>query len=81
MLFPIKYPDIYLMYKQHVASFWTNDEIDLSNDHVDWVKLNPNEQKFIKMVLAFFAASDGIIIENLACKFTKDVKIAEARAF
>mmetsp|Transcript_21925 Transcript_21925/g.49003 ORF Transcript_21925/g.49003 Transcript_21925/m.49003 type:complete len:121 (-) Transcript_21925:695-1057(-) len=69
------------MYKQHVASFWTNDEIDLANDHKDWEKLNPKEQHFIKMVLAFFAASDGIVIENLAEKFTRDVKVAEARAF
>lgn len=69
------------MYKKHVASFWTVDEIDLSNDTKDWNNLNDNEKHFIKLVLAFFAASDGIVIENLAVKFTDEVKISEARAF
>jgi len=69
------------MYKQHVASFWTNDEIDLSMDHKDWELLTPGEQYFIKLVLAFFAASDGIVIENLVCQFTNEVKVAEARSF
>jgi len=69
------------MYKQHVASFWTVDEIDLQNDHKDWQSLNENEQWYIKMVLAFFAASDGIVIENLAARFANEVKVAEARAF
>lgn len=69
------------MYKQHVASFWDTNEIDLANDHKDWEKLNANEQQFIKMVLAFFAASDGIVIENLAETFCKEVKIPEARMF
>ena len=54
------------MYKKALASFWTADEIDLSQDLKDWQKLNPKEQHFIKYVLAFFAASDGIVLENLA---------------
>lgn len=69
------------MYKQHVASFWTTDEIDLSNDHKNWAEMNDNERHFIKMVLAFFAASDGIVIENLGAQFMNEVKVAEARAF
>jgi ribonucleoside-diphosphate reductase subunit M2 len=66
VLFPIIYEDIWLMYKKQVASFWTTEEIDLSNDLRDWNKLSSDEQKYIKYVLAFFAASDGIIVENLA---------------
>jgi len=57
------------MYKKALASFWTADEIDLSQDLKDWQKLNPKEQHFIKYVLAFFAASDGIVLENLAEQF------------
>ncbi len=66
VLFPIVHEDIWIMYKQHVASFWTTEEIDLSNDLRDWEKLSNDEQNYIKNVLAFFAASDGIIVENLA---------------
>jgi ribonucleoside-diphosphate reductase subunit M2 len=69
------------MYKKHVASFWTADEIDLAHDNKDWNSLNDNEKHFIKMVLAFFAASDGIVIENLAERFSSDVQAPEARAF
>jgi len=66
VLFPIVYEDIWQMYKKQVASFWTTEEIDLSNDMRDWEKLSNDEQKYIKHVLAFFAASDGIIVENLS---------------
>lgn len=81
VLFPIRYHDIWQMYKKHEASFWTAEEIDLSADLKDWAKLNKNEQHFIKMVLAFFAASDGIVLENLAERFLKEVQIPEARCF
>merc|ERR1740121_943576 len=65
-LFPIEHADLWSMYKQHVASFWTADEIDLSNDVTDWNNnLTPNERHFISMVLAFFAGADGIVVENL----------------
>jgi len=81
-LFPIKHDDLWSMYKQHVASFWTADEIDLSNDVTDWNNnLTPNERHFISMVLAFFAGADGIVVENLAERFCRDVTIPEARCF
>ena len=66
----LRYEDMYHMYKQAVASFWSVEEVDLSSDLRDWPKLSPDEQHFIKHVLAFFAASDGIVIENLAGRFT-----------
>merc|ERR1719221_694046 len=69
------------MYKKHVASFWTAEEIDLHDDHADWARLNAKEQHFIKYVLAFFAASDGIVLENLCSHFINDVKLPEARCF
>jgi ribonucleoside-diphosphate reductase beta chain len=69
------------MYKKHLASFWTAEEIDLSHDYVDWMELTADEQHFIKHVLAFFAASDGIVSENLAQKFIAEVQIPEARCF
>ena len=69
------------MYKKHVASFWTVEEIDLSSDYRDWEKLTGDEQHFIKHVLAFFAASDGIVNENLAEQFIREVQIPEARCF
>lgn len=82
VLFPIKHEDIWHMYKQAEASFWTAEEIDLTPDLFDWDrKLNPNEQYFIKHVLAFFAASDGIVNENLAVNFMKEVQYPEARCF
>ena len=81
VLFPIKHEDIWIMYKKQVASFWTTEEIDLINDLRDWEKLSQDEQKYIKNVLAFFAASDGIIVENLAQKFCNEVQYPEARAF
>ena len=81
VLFPIKHEDIWIMYKKQVASFWTTEEIDLINDLRDWEKLSQDEKKYIKNVLAFFAASDGIIVENLAQKFCNEVQYPEARAF
>lgn len=81
VLFPIKHNDIWQMYKQAEASFWTAEEIDLGSDMTDWVKLNEGEQHFIKHVLAFFAASDGIVNENLAEQFLKEVQVPEARCF
>eukprot|EP01068_Selenidium_serpulae_P003339 Selendium_serpulae@DN3004_c0_g1_i1.p1 len=73
--------EVWAMYKQHEASFWTAEEIDLHQDLKDWDALNPDERHFIKYVLAFFAASDGIVLENLASKFIKEVQLPEARAF
>ena len=81
VLFPIRYNDIWEMYKKHMASFWTSEEIDLGQDLKDWEKLNSNEKHFIKHILAFFAASDGIVLENLAEKFCTEVQIPEARCF
>ncbi len=82
VLFPIKYNDIWEFYKKSEASFWTAEEIDLSQDLADWNnKLNDNERHFIKHVLAFFAASDGIVNENLAINFLNEVQYPEARCF
>lgn len=81
-LFPLEHFDLWSMYKQHVASFWTADEIDLSADLDDWRdKLTPNERHFISMVLAFFAGADGIVVENLAERFCREVTVPEARCF
>jgi len=81
VMFPIKYDDIWAMYKKQIDCFWRAEEIDLSKDLADWAKLSADEQHFISMVLAFFAASDGIVLENLAQRFMSDVQISEARAF
>jgi ribonucleoside-diphosphate reductase beta chain len=82
VLFPIKHDQIWRMYKQAVASFWTAEEVDLSPDLQDWEhKLNDGERHFIKHVLAFFAASDGIVNENLVLNFMREVQIPEARCF
>merc|ERR1740138_1913575 len=81
VMFPIQYPEVWEMYKKHEASFWTAEEIDLSQDNKDWEKLTDSERHFIKHVLAFFAASDGIVLENLASQFSTEVQIPEARAF
>ncbi len=81
VLFPLKYLDIWDMYKKQMASFWTADEIDLFQDLSDWEKLNENEKHFIKHILAFFAASDGIVLENIAQKFCTEIQIPEARCF
>lgn len=80
-MFPIKYPGVWEAYKKAEASFWTAEEVDLSADLKDWEKLNDNERHFVKHVLAFFAASDGIVLENLAVRFMKEIQIPEARAF
>jgi ribonucleoside-diphosphate reductase beta chain len=82
VLFPISHSDIWSMYKKAEASFWTAEEIDLSPDLSDWdTKLNNDEKHFIKHVLAFFAASDGIVNENLAVNFLNEVQYPEARCF
>lgn len=80
-LFPIKYNDVWNMYKKSVASFWTTEEVDLSKDLKDWESLKPQEKHFIKHVLAFFAASDGIVNANLVERFTDEVHIWEANYF
>jgi len=81
VMFPIQYPEVWEMYKKHEASFWTAEEIDLSSDSKDWENLTDSEQHFVKHVLAFFAASDGIVCENLASQFSTEIQIPEARAF
>ena len=81
VMFPIQDEDIWKMYKKQVDCFWRVEEIDLSKDLSDWAKLSEDEQYFISMVLAFFAASDGIVMENLATRFMADVQLSEARAF
>jgi ribonucleoside-diphosphate reductase beta chain len=82
VLFPIKYDTIWEWYKKSVASFWTAEEVDLTQDMTDWdVKLTDSERHFIKHVLAFFAASDGIVNENLVLNFMREVQIPEARCF
>lgn len=81
VLFPIKYPEIWTIYKKAEQSFWTAEEIDLSKDISDWNKLSSSEQFFIKHVLAFFASSDGIVGENLVKRFYSDVQVPEARLF
>jgi ribonucleoside-diphosphate reductase subunit M2 len=81
VVFPIRYPRIWEMYKKAEASFWTAEEIDLEADGRDWEKLTEGERHFISHVLAFFAASDGIVNENLAAKFATQVQIPEARIF
>ena len=81
VLFPIEHSDIWEMHKLHAASFWTAEEIDLAEDAKDWKSLNDNERHFLKHVLAFFAASDGIVNENLVTNFADEVQWAEARCF
>ena len=81
VLFPIEHDDIWQFYKKAEASFWTAEEIDLSQDLKDWENLNDGERHFIKHVLAFFAASDGIVNENLAEHFVAEVQYTEAKFF
>jgi len=81
VIFPIKYPRVWEMYKKAEASFWTAEEVDLAHDLIDYEKLTADEQFFIKHVLAFFAASDGIVNENLVERFCGEVQIPEARFF
>ena len=80
VMFPIVDADIWKMYKKQMDCFWRAEEIDLSKDIKHWVTLNDNEQHFIKHILAFFAASDGIVLENLGQRFMNEVQLAEARA-
>lgn len=81
VMFPIKHDDIWQMYQKQVDCFWRPEEIDLSKDLGHWNALEKDEQFFISMILAFFAASDGIVLENLAQRFMSDVQVSEARAF
>jgi ribonucleoside-diphosphate reductase beta chain len=81
VIFPIQHDDIWEYYKQHQAAFWTAEEVDLSNDIRDWNNLTENEQYFVKNILSFFAASDGIVNENLAENFLKEVQYPEAKFF
>ena len=81
VMFPIVYKDIWEMYKKAEASFWTAEEIDLAHDDRDWRAMTDNERHFIKHVLAFFAASDGIVNENLAVNFCREIQAQEARCF
>lgn len=80
-LFPIKYWDIFNMYKEHEKSIWHADEIDYKSDVHEFEKLSDNERHFIETILAFFAGADGIVIENLMTNFSKEIKIPEATAF
>ena len=81
VILPINYPRIWEMYKKHEASFWTAEEIDLSDDQKHWENLSDGERHFISHILAFFAASDGIVNENLAVNFMSEVQVPEARCF
>jgi ribonucleoside-diphosphate reductase subunit M2 len=81
VMFPIKYNDIWDMYKKQVECFWRAEEIDLTKDLAYWETLEQGEKHFVSMILAFFAASDGIVLENLASRFMCDVQVSEARAF
>ena len=81
VMFPIQDQDIWKMYKKQVECFWRVEEVDLSKDIASWNTLNEDEQYYIKQILAFFAASDGIVSENLAMRFMSDVQLSEARAF
>ena len=74
VMFPVQYNDIWEMYKKAEASFWTAEELDLAHDHKDWEKMTPNERHFVSHVLAFFAASDGIVNENLAMNFSNELQ-------
>jgi ribonucleoside-diphosphate reductase beta chain len=81
VMFPIQDENIWSMYKKQVECFWRAEEIDLTKDLGDWETLSDQERYFIKMIIAFFAASDGIVLENLAMRFMSDVQLSEARAF
>ena len=81
VIFPIRHPDIWAKYKQHMSVFWTPEEIDLSKDVTHWEGLNDGERHFIKHILGFFAGADGIVMENLAVRFTREVQIPEAKFF
>ena len=81
VLHPIRHPDIFKMGKDAIASFWTVEELDFSNDKAEFDRMNPDEQNFIRQILAFFASADGIVVENLVENFCSDVQLPEARYF
>jgi ribonucleotide reductase beta subunit family protein with ferritin-like domain len=81
VIFPIQHHDLWKMYKDHVSVFWRPEEVDLSKDMRDWLKLTENEQHFIKRILGFFAGSDGIVMENLAQRFMTEIQVPEAKFF
>jgi ribonucleoside-diphosphate reductase subunit M2 len=81
VMFPIQDQNIWSMYKKQIDCFWRVEEVDLSKDMISWNTLNVDEQYFIKMIIAFFAASDGIVLENLGMRFMSEVQLSEARAF
>ena len=81
VLFPIQHQDVWDMYKKQIDCFWRAEEIDLSKDLNDWNSLSQDERRFISMILAFFAASDGIVLENLGTRFMNEIQVAEVRAF
>ena len=81
VMFPVEDDQIWKMYKKQVDCFWRVEEVDLGKDLNDWVGLTNDEQYFIKMIIAFFAASDGIVLENLGMRFMSEVQLSEARAF
>jgi ribonucleoside-diphosphate reductase subunit M2 len=81
VMFPVQHADVWEMYKKQVDCFWRVEEVDLSKDLASWAKLTEDEKHFVKMILAFFAASDGIVLENLGMRFMSEVQISEARAF
>ena len=81
VMFPIQYQDVWDMYKKQIDCFWRTEEVDLSKDLIHWQKLNDDEKYFIKHILAFFSASDGIVLENLGVRFMTEIKVSEVRAF
>jgi ribonucleoside-diphosphate reductase beta chain len=81
VMFPIEYHDLWDFYKKHKDAFWTAEEVDLSEDIMEWEEMNENERFFIKNILAFFAASDGIVNENIAINFINEVQYPEAKSF
>ena len=81
VMFPVEYKDVWDMYKKQIDCFWRVEEVDLSKDLTHWKSLNDDERYFIKHILAFFAASDGIVLENLGQRFMSEVQVSEVRAF
>ena len=81
VMFPIEYQDVWDTYKKQIDCFWRVEEVDLTKDKDQWNNLNDDERFFIKMILSFFASSDGIVIENLGKRFMEDVQVSEIRAF
>lgn len=81
VVFPVQHQDLWELYKNHLGCFWTREEIDFSEDPAHWKRLNDSERHFVKHVLAFFAASDGIVSENIVARFCNDVQYPEARQF